>query len=672
MKNSNFFAELKRRNVYKVAVAYAVVGWLLVQVATQVFPFFEIPNWGVRLIVLAIVIGFPIALVIAWAFESTPQGVKRTEAADAAGQHSRGKAWIYVVVVGAALSIGLFFLGRYTMRTTIAPSSGPPAKSIAVLPFDNLSDEKANAYFAEGIQDEILTRLSKIAALKVISRTSTQKYKSAPDNLREVGKQLGVANLLEGSVQKVANAVHVNVQLIRAATDEHLWAESYDRELQNIFGVEGEVAGKIAEALNAKLTGAEEKALADKPTTNLAAYDAYLHGRSIEATRFDIPSEQQAAADYATAVQLDPAFALAWSHLARVRSFLYFNAIERDVNSPAAIKEAADRAFALQPELGEAWIAQGSYRYLVLHDFPRALQTFEEAVKRLPNSADAFGEMAFVERRMGRWDAAEAHFQKALQLDPRNLQLLIFTGETLGYLRRFAEAKVLVDRALQIVPNAPRALLAKAVLLQAEGRLDDAAKQVRLIPPDPGPLEVSIKTTQLFYERSFDAAIAQLQPFLVPSKPGEPLDVWKKALLPILGYCQERVGKTADARATYLRTIQEIKPSPEAIVLVDQTFLPCALALAYAGLGDKDTALAAARKAVSDYQDDALDKPQAEIALAQVQAQVGDLDAAIAALPHLLEVPAGITPDLLRIDPMWDPLRKDPRFEKLIGEPQSK
>jgi TolB-like protein/Tfp pilus assembly protein PilF len=672
MKNSNFFAELKRRNVYKVAVAYAVVGWLLVQVATQVFPFFEIPNWGVRLIVLAIVIGFPIALVIAWAFESTPQGVKRTEAADAAGQHSRGKAWIYVVVVGVALSIGLFFLGRYTMRTTIAPSSGPPAKSIAVLPFDNLSDEKANAYFAEGIQDEILTRLSKIAALKVISRTSTQKYKSAPDNLREVGKQLGVANLLEGSVQKVANAVHVNVQLIRAATDEHLWAESYDRELQNIFGVEGEVAGKIAEALNAKLTGAEEKALADKPTTNLAAYDAYLHGRSIEATRFDIPSEQQAAADYATAVQLDPAFALAWSHLARVRSFLYFNAIERDVNSPAAIKEAADRAFALQPELGEAWIAQGSYRYLVLHDFPRALQTFEEAVKRLPNSADAFGEMAFVERRMGRWDAAEAHFQKALQLDPRNLQLLIFTGETLGYLRRFAEAKVLVDRALQIVPNAPRALLAKAVLLQAEGRLDDAAKQVRLIPPDPGPLEVSIKTTQLFYERSFDAAIAQLQPFLVPSKAGEPLDVWKKALLPILGYCQERVGKTADARATYLRTIQEIKPSPEAIVLVDQTFLPCALALAYAGLGDKDTALAAARKAVSDYQDDALDKPQAEIALAQVQAQVGDLDAAIAALPHLLEVPAGITPDLLRIDPMWDPLRKDPRFEKLIGEPQSK
>jgi TolB-like protein len=571
------------------------------------------------------------------------------------------------VVLIAAISMGIWFYLRQANITSL-----PPEKSIAVLPFENLSDEKANAYFAAGIQDEILTRLSKIAALKVISRTSTQKYKSAPDNLRDIGKQLGVATLLEGSVQKVANAAHVNVKLIRAATDEHLWAESYDRELQNIFGVEGEVAGKIAEALNAKLTGAEEKALADKPTTNLAAYDAYLHGRSIEATRFDIPGEQRAAADYATAVRLDPAFALAWSHLASVRSFLYFNAIDRDMNSPAAVKEAADHAFALQPELGEAWIAQGSYLYLVLHDFPRALQAFEEAAKRLPNSADAFGEMAFVERRMGRWDASVAHFQKALELDPRNLQLLIFTGETLGYLRRFAEAKVLVDRALQIAPDAPRALLAKASLLQAEGRLDDAAQPVGMLPPNPGPLQVSTKVLQIFYERRFDAVIAQLQPFLVPSKSGEPLDVWKKALLPVLGYCQQRVGKTAEAHATYELVIQEIKPSPEAIVLVDQTFLPCALALAYAGLGDKDKALAQAREAVLDYQDDCIDKPQAEIVLAQVEAQVGDVDAAIAALPHLLEVPAGITPGLLRIDPMWDPLRKDPRFAKLIAEPQSK
>ncbi len=680
----NFFAELKRRNVYKVAVAYTVVAWLLIQAASILFPTFEAPAWVMKVFVAVLVLGFPIALIFSWAFEITPEGIKRESEIepDKSVIVHTGRKIVTLTIGLAVLAAGLltFQLLRPKSSRTANISPGAvenaaaeiPAKSIAVLPFDNLSDEKANAYFAAGIQDEILTRLSKIAALKVISRTSTQKYKSAPDNLRDIGKQLGVATLLEGSVQKVANAVHVNVKLIRAATDEHLWAESYDRELQNIFGVEGEVAGKIAEALNAKLTGAEEKALADKPTTNLAAYDAYLHGRSIEATRFDIPGEQRAAADYATAVRLDPAFALAWSHLASVRSFLYFNAIDRDMNSPAAVKEAADHAFALQPELGEAWIAQGSYLYLVLHDLPRALQAFEEAAKRLPNSADAFGQMAFVERRMGRWDAAEAHFQKALQLDPRNLQLLIFTGETLGYLRRFAEAKVLVDRALQIAPDAPRALLAKASLLQAEGRLDDAAQPVGMLPPNPGPLQVSTKVLQIFYERRFDAVIAQLQPFLVPSKPGEPLDVWKKALLPVLGYCQQRVGKTAEAHATYELVIQEIKPSPEAIVLVDQTFLPCALALAYAGLGDKDKALAQAREAVLDYQDDCIDKPQAEIVLAQVEAQVGDVDAAIAALPHLLEVPAGITPGLLRIDPMWDPLRKDPRFAKLIAEPQSK
>src|SRR5712671_2728595 len=317
--------------------------------------------------------------------------------------------------------------------------SAIPEKSIAVLPFQNLSDDKSNAYFAEGIQDEILTRLSKIADLKVISRSSTQKYKSAPDNLREVGQQLGVANLLEGSVQKSGNAVHINVQLIKAATDEHVWAESYNRELQNIFGVEGEVAGKIAEALDAKLSGAEEKALAVKPTSNVAAYDAYLQGRSIEATRFDIPGEQQVASDYARAVQLDPNFALAWARLAIVRSFLYFNTIDRETNSPAAIKEAVDRAMALQPELGEAWLAQGRYRYTVLHDYLGALRAYGEAEKRLPNSADVFGDMAYVERRMGRWDAAVSHFRKAILLDPRNFQLPIFAGETLGYLRNFAE-----------------------------------------------------------------------------------------------------------------------------------------------------------------------------------------------------------------------------------------
>ena len=511
--------------------------------------------------------------------------------------------------------------------------------------------------------------MSKIADAKVISRTSTQKYKSAPDNLREIGQQLGVANLLEGSVQKAGNAVHMNVQLIKAATDDHVWAESYDRELQNIFGVEGEVAGKIAEALDAKLSGAEEKALAAKPTSNVAAYDAYLHGRSIEATRFDIPGEQQVASDYARAVQLDPTFAQAWARLAIVRSFLYFNTIDRETNSPTTIKEAVDRAMALQPELGEARLAQGVYRYQVLHDFPGALQAYAEAGKRLPNSADVFGNMAFVERRMGRWDEAVSHFRKAVSLDPRDLQLPCTQAKRsvfYGILRRrkiswIARSKLHLTRS--------GALVAKITLFQAEGRLDEASKlAARIIVPNEGPLEIPTKAQQLFYERRFDAAIAQLESTRTPSKSGEPLDEWKQAYLPLMGYCQQLAGKTGDARATYTLAVRAIKPSSTASVPVDHTLLPCALALSYTGLGEKEKALAQAQEAVRDYQDDALDKPAAETVLAQVEAQLGDVDAAIAALPHLLEVPAGLTPGLLRLDPYWDPLRKDPRFQKLCEE----
>src|SRR2546430_2954019 len=283
MNFSNFFAELKRRNVYKVAVAYAIVGWVLVQIATQVFPFLELPNWVVRLVIALVAIGFPIALVIAWAFEITPQGIERTEVADtmpaAAGQ--KKNAWIYVAIAGAVLSIGLFFLGRYGFRNASPSSSELPPKSIAVLPFDNLSEEKGNAYFAEGIQDEILTRLAKVADLKVISRTSTQHFKSAPDNLPQIAKQLGVMNILEGSVQKANDQVRVNVQLINALTDAHLWADTYDRKLIDIFSVESDIAKTIADTLQAKLTGSEKQMMAAQPTTDTTAYELYHKGRSL-------------------------------------------------------------------------------------------------------------------------------------------------------------------------------------------------------------------------------------------------------------------------------------------------------------------------------------------------------------------------------------------------------
>src|SRR5438067_7093613 len=325
MNLEKFFTELKRRNVYKVAVAYAVVAWLLIQVATQVFPFFEVPNWAVRLVVLLIVIGFPIALVIAWAFELTPEGLKRTEVADAApAPRSRSRAWIYVVLIAGALSAGLFFLGRFTASTKQSVSAEVSSKSIAVLPFENLSRDPDNAYFATGIQDEILTRIAKIGALKVISRISTRQYSARPDNLSEIAHQLGVANILEGSVQRAADQVHVNVQLISAATDEHLWAESYDRKLENIFGVEAEVAAAVAEALKAKLTGAEQHALEQKPTNNPQAYDAYLRGIAQYGEANTLDELSKSIQSFEEAVRLDPNFAMAWAMLARIHSIWYF------------------------------------------------------------------------------------------------------------------------------------------------------------------------------------------------------------------------------------------------------------------------------------------------------------------------------------------------------------
>src|SRR5438094_173083 len=289
-------------------------------------------------------------------------------------------------------------------------------------------------------EDEILTRLSKIAALKVISRTSTQKYKSAPDNLRDVGRQLGVANLLEGSVQKVANAVHVNVQLIRAANDEHLWAESYNRKLDDVFGVEGEVASAIADQLKTKLSGAEQKAVAERPTQNAAAYDVYLHAVAIDdAATLDIT--KQAAPLYAEAVRLDPQFAVAWARLSVARSQLYFNGVDPQTNTGAAVKEGADRAIALQPELGEAWLAQGVYRYRVVRDFQGALQSYEEALRRLPNSAFVLEQIGHLERRLGQIDAAQKHYQAAAQLDPRNIGILSSVADTLQTVRRFDQAQ---------------------------------------------------------------------------------------------------------------------------------------------------------------------------------------------------------------------------------------
>jgi TolB-like protein len=427
----NFFAELRRRNVYKVAIAYAIVGWLLVQVATEVFPFFEIPNWGVRLIVLFIVIGFPVALILAWAFELTPEGIKRTDEIEPR-LRSRNRAWIYVVVIAGAISVGLFFLGRYTVPTKLSGSANAAAKSIAVLPFENLSEDKANAYFAEGIQAEILTRLAKIADLKVISRMSTQHYKSSPDNLPQIAQQLGVANILEGSVQKTAESVRVNVQLIQAASDSHLWAETYDRKLTDIFGVESEIAKTIADQLQARITGIEKQELAAKPTNNPDAYDAYLRGLALYLRGFQTIDMINSTKSLEEAVRLDPRFAQAWALLARGYGNIYFFGIDATAARREAAVKAMETAEKLQPDLAETQLAKAWYLFRVERDFEGAKRVGETLRSKLPNNAEVPTLLSYVLFRQGYSTEAKERLQDALTLDPRSVQLLNWSGSPRG------------------------------------------------------------------------------------------------------------------------------------------------------------------------------------------------------------------------------------------------
>jgi TolB-like protein/Tfp pilus assembly protein PilF len=437
----NFFAELKRRNVYKVAIAYAVVAWLLMQIATQVFPFLEIPNWAIRLVIMLIVIGFPIALVIAWAFELTPEGLKRTESADElAKKPVRKRVWLYVVVVAGAISISLFFIGRYTASSKQSGLTELPAKSIAVLPFENLSEEKANSYFADGIQEEILTRLSKIADLKVISRTSTQKYKSAPNNLREIAQQLGVANILEGSVQKAGDEVRITVQLINALSDSHLWAETYDRKLIDTFGIESDVAQKIASSLEAKLTGSEKRAIAARPTDNKEAYQLYLKGRFFWNKRTG--DDLKTALDYFNqAIAADPKYAVAYAGQADACLLIPMFSTAEPQEYFARAKAAARRAIEFDETSAEGHTALANLLCVDDLKFAESEKEFKRAIELNPNYATArhwFGNNLLVS--LGRFDDAVREAKRAVELDPLSLSINADLGSTLILARRYDEA----------------------------------------------------------------------------------------------------------------------------------------------------------------------------------------------------------------------------------------
>src|SRR5262245_62177384 len=500
---SGFFEELQRRKVYRVAAAYIVAAGFLIQMASAAFPAWELPNWSLRLVVVLLLIGFPIAVILAWAYDITPQGIQGTPTR---GIHRRRNLILLIalaVIISAAA--GFFLLPRAVSQKV--------DKSVAVLPFQNLSSEPNNAYFADGIQEEVLTRLSKIGDLKVISRTSTQGYQSEPGNLAEIAKQLGVANILEGSVQKAGNQVRVNVHLVNVQTGSQLWAETYDRKLSDIFAVESEIAKGIAESLQATLTGGEEQALAANPTSNPEAYDAYLRGLTFE-SRGNLLSDAlfKAIDFFDLAVRLDPNFALAWARLSGVHALLYANRRDTTAARRYAAKAALENAQRLQPNTAETLLFTGYYQYWVLHDSGLAKATFERVSKKLPGNSEVLYALAAIARSEGHWDESVAYWERGLALNPRNTALLTEVAFTYAALRQFPTALKLYDRALDILPNEFYLMASKASIYQAEGNLKEAAKLlVQVNAQTNSNAAFRIKLIQLRLERNQPEATRLVQ-----------------------------------------------------------------------------------------------------------------------------------------------------------------
>jgi serine/threonine protein kinase/Tfp pilus assembly protein PilF len=603
------------------------------------------------------------------------------------GLFARGKKWVQRNPTSALLAGSVLALAA-TVGWNIWKSElirRPVTNGIAVLPFENLSPDPDNAYFADGIQEEILTRLASIAGLKVISRTSTQAYQSKPRNLAEIAKQLNVANILEGSVQKAANQVRVNVQLINAQTNFHLWADTYDRKVTDIFNVESEIAKRVAEALQAKLTGREEQALAVKPTNNPEAYDAYLRGLVFrkDGAWYSVDARKEAAGFFEQAAQLDPNFAIAWARLSYEDAVIYFN--RHDATTAArgnAAKRALEQAQKLEPNSPETLLALGYYQFLVLRDLGAAKTTFERVSKMLPGSSEVLIALGNVAQREGHWDESIAYLERALALDPRNVTLLGNVALTYGALRQFPAALKLYDRALDIKPNNPDVLATKASVYQGQGNLQEAGRLLSGInEQSPGEAVFHIKITQLRLERNYPEAVRLLQARLAQFHYTSEDD--KGRAQTALAYAQRLAGDTAGAKISAEQargTLEQLKDQPNDFSLAFHTQ---DLSQIYSVMGQKDLAVKAAERAVmlvpsakDHLAGDPLAGPGLEENLALIQATFGENSRAISALTQLLQTPyigglyypAPITPALLRLDTIWDSLRADPAFQKLCAE----
>ena len=661
---SGFFEEVRRRKVYRVAAAYVIAAGFIIQISSAVFPAWELPNWAFRLVVVFLQIGFPIALTLAWAYDITPQGIRATPTP---GIHRR-RNLIILIAIGVIVSAvaGFFLFPRVSWRNV--------EKSIAVLPFQSLSDEKENAYFADGMQDDILTNLSKIGDLKVISRMSVMSYRGdGVRNAREIGKTLGVATLLEGSVRRSGNRVRVNVQLINASNDEHIWAEDYDGDLTDVFAIQTDLAQKIAAALQAKLSPNEKARLDRRPTQNPDAYLLFVRAHDY-ASQKDMFRDKslKAVPLFEEAIKLDPNFALAFAGLSRVESWAYHSFDPIPARREKARLNAAE-ALRLQPDLPEGHLALGFSYYYGDRDYERALTEFETARRGLPNDAQAYFAIGSIQRRQGKWTESTANLEKAATLDPKNTNILSNLAYSYMAQRNFETADKVADRVIAAAPQSLQAAALKGlVAAEWKGDLSVFEKQFSLVSPEtnPGGLMTWARVWVLTLQRKFPEALQVLQKFR-----GETLATNMTAPCPkafLEGFIYMLQGDEAKARTAleHARVVSDqlLREAP------DDPNRHAQHGVVLAALGQKEVAINEGKRAVEllPESQDAFDGPQIAAALAQIYAWTGESDEAFRLLDHLLAVPNGLTVPMFKLDPAWDPLRKDPRYQALIDKYSAK
>ena len=659
---SGFFEEVQRRKVYRVAAAYIIAAGFIIQIGSAVFPAWELPNWTFRLVVVLLLIGFPISLILAWAYDVTPQGIRATPTPSAPGAHRRRNV-IMLVATGVVISAaaGFFLLPRASARKI--------DKSIAVLPFENLSDDKENAFFADGIQDDILTNLSKIGDLKVISRTSVMSYRGKAPNIREIAKALGVSNILEGSVRRSGNRVRVNVQLINADNDEHMWAEDYDRDLTDVFAIQTDLAQKITSALQAKLSPAEKARIDRRPTQNPDAYLLFVQAHDY-ANRPDLFRDTSLKAEqlFEKATKLDPDFAAALAGLSMIESWMYHSFDPTPARREKA-RAAANEALRLQPDLPEAHLALGFSYYYGDRDYERALAEFAIAKRDLPNDAKVYMAIGAIQRRQGKWAESTANLEKAAELDPKDGSVLLNLAYSYMATRNFEAADKTFDRGIEAVPQSFSSRALKSELaIRWKGDFSVAEKELASVPPgiDPDGIVTLSRVSVLTLQRKFPEALQVIQQFREETLPGHGSAPCPKAFLEAMVYRYQGDKVRAQAAFDRARVVAEqlVRENPEDAARHGQ------LGFILAGLGRKEEAIREGKRAVEllPESQDAFDGPEATAALAQIYAWTGERDQAFSLLDHLLIIPNGLTVPILKLDPVWDSLRSDPRFQALVDK----